>query len=80
MRRDDEYVEGGGMMMYLDGRRRTGGPKRRWMDRVNVDLRDKGLLGEETQNRAVSRQLVTYIDPTWKWEHMWWKKKKEDYS
>ena len=26
--------------------------KRRWMDSVNVDLREKGLLGEEIQNRV----------------------------
>ena len=33
-------------------RRRKGRPKRRWMDSVNVDLREKGLLGGgETQNR-----------------------------
>ena len=33
------------------------------MESVNVDLREKGLSGEETHNPAVGRQLVTYIDP-----------------
>ena len=39
--------------------RRKGRPKRRWMDSGNVDLREKGLSGEETQNRAMWVQLVT---------------------
>ena len=34
------------------------------MDRVNVDLRRKGLSDEENQNLAVWRQIVRYIDPT----------------
>ena len=42
---------------------RKGKPRRGWMVSVNVDLREKGLSGEETQNRAVWRQLVRYIDP-----------------
>ena len=41
MRREEEYVGGGG--------RRKGRPKRRWMDSVNVDLREKELSGEEMQ-------------------------------
>ena len=47
----------------MEGRRRKGRLKRRWMDSVNVDLRVKGMSGEETQNRAVWRQLVRNIDP-----------------
>ena len=37
--------------------------KRRWMDSVNVDLREKGLSGEDTKNSTVCRQLVRNIDP-----------------
>ena len=37
--------------MDVEGRRRKGRPKWRWMDNINVDLREKGLSGEETQNR-----------------------------
>ena len=58
----------------MEGRRRKGRPKRRWMDRVNVDLRENGLSGEETHNRAVWRQLVRNIDRTKKSEKMRWKK------
>ena len=46
------------MRMDVEGRRRKGRSKQRWMDSVNVDLRGKGLSGGETQNRAVWRQLV----------------------
>ena len=51
------------MMIDVDGRRRKGRPKRRWMDSVKVDLREKGLSGKETQYRAVRRQLVRYFNP-----------------
>ena len=30
---------------------------------LNVDLREKGLSGEEKHNRAVWMQIVTFIDP-----------------
>ena len=43
--------------------RRKGRPERRWMDSVDVGLREKGLSVEETQNRAVWRQFVRYIIP-----------------
>ena len=51
MRRDEEYVRKKVMRMDLEGRRRKGRPKQRWMDSVNVHLRDKGLSGEVMQNR-----------------------------
>ena len=44
--------------MDVEDRRRKETLKRRWMDSVNVDLREKGLPGEDTQNCAVWRQLV----------------------
>ena len=51
------------MKADVDGRRKEDRSKRRWMDSVNVDLREKGLSGEETQNRAVWRELFRNIDP-----------------
>ena len=50
--------------MDVERRRRKGRPKWMWMDSVNVDFREKRLSGEETQDRAVWRQLVSCIDPT----------------
>ena len=40
-------------------RRRKGRPKQRWIDSVNVQLRKKGLLWEESQKQAVWRQPHT---------------------
>ena len=56
------------MMMDVYGRRTKGRPERRLMDSVSVDSREKGLSGEEKENRNVWRQLVTYIDPIQKYE------------
>ena len=39
----EKIDEGGGE----EGRGRRRRPKRRWMDSVNVDLREMGLSGEE---------------------------------
>ena len=39
MRRDEEYVGKRVARMDVEGRRRKGRRKRRWMDSVNVDLR-----------------------------------------
>ena len=51
------------MRTDVEGKRRKGRQKRRWMDSVRVDLREKGLSGEETHNRAEWRELVRNIDP-----------------
>ena len=42
----------------VEGNRKKGRPKRRWMDNVHFDLGEKG-----PHNRTVGRQLVIYIDP-----------------
>ena len=62
MRRDEEYVGERMMKMDVDVMTRKGRPKRRWMYSVNMDVREKGLSGEKTQNRTVWRQRVRYID------------------
>ena len=43
---------------------------------MNIDLREKIVPGEETHNRVVWRQLVTYIDPTLTGGEMLRRKKK----
>ena len=47
MRRDEEYVGKRVARMDVEGRRRRGRQKIRWMDSVNVDLREKGQSGEQ---------------------------------
>ena len=66
MRRGEEYVGKRLMRRDVEGRRRKGRPKWRWMDCVNVDLREKemlekGISGEERQlvrNIKVGKEVV----------------------
>ena len=61
--RDDEYVGKGAMGIAVQGSRRRGRPKKRWMDCVKDDPREKGLSGEEVYDRAAWRRLSSHIDP-----------------
>ena len=54
--------EGDGIEVQGSGRR--GRPKKRWVDCVKDDLREKGLSGEEVYDRAAWRRLSSHIDPT----------------
>ena len=60
MRKDEHYAGKRMLSMDVEGKRGKGRPNRRWMDSANVDLREKGLSGEERQNRVVRRHLVTH--------------------
>ena len=64
MRRDEEYVGKRAMGIEVQGSRRRGRPKKRWMDCVKDDLREKGLSGEEVYDRAARKILSSHIDPT----------------
>ena len=44
------------------GRRNRGRPKRRWLDSVTVDLKKRGLEGNEFHDRARWRQLLKEVD------------------
>ena len=50
------------------GRRKRGRPKRRWLDRVRGDIKEKGLSAEEVYDRATWRR--TYIAPHKRWNKM----------
>ena len=43
MRREEHYVGRMAMEMKVQGRRKRGGPKRRWLDKVKDDFKEKGL-------------------------------------
>ena len=63
LRREEEYGCKRVMVMDVRRKRRKGRPKRRWMDSIKNDLTEKGLSGEEAQDRAAWRRLIQNIDP-----------------
>ena len=54
--------------MKVQGRRKRGRPKRRWLDRVRDDIKEKGLSAGEVYDHATWRRMSSYIDPTKKCE------------
>ena len=55
--------------MKVQGRRKRGRPKRRWLDRGRDNIKQKRLLADEVYDRATWRRMASYIDPTGKWEY-----------
>ena len=49
--------------MEVHGSRRRGRPKRRWIDSVNGDLREKNLTTEMANDRDMWRGLMHNGDP-----------------
>ena len=66
MRREEHYIYVGRrvMVMKVQGRRKRGRPKRRWLDKVKDDINEKGLSADEVYDRATCRHMSSYIDPT----------------
>ena len=58
----------GAMVMKVQGRRKRGRPKRRWLDKVKDDIKEKGLSADDVYDRATWRRISSYIDPKQKWE------------
>ena len=50
--------------MKVQGRRKRGRPKRRWLDKVKDDIKEKGLSADDVYDRATWRRMSSYIDPT----------------
>ena len=63
MRREEDYVGRGAMVMKVQGRRKRGRPKRRWLDKVEDDIEEKGLSADDVYDRAIWRRMSSYIDP-----------------
>ena len=64
MRREEHYVGRRTMEMKVQGRRKRGRPKRRWLDKVKYDIKEKGLSVDHVYDRATWRCMSSYIDPT----------------
>ena len=64
MRREEHYVGRRAMVMKVYGRRKRGRPKRRWLERVKYDIKEKGLSADYVYDRATWRRMSSYIDPT----------------
>ena len=52
------------MVMKVQGRRKRGRPKRKWMDKVKDDIKEKGLSADDVHDCATWRRMSSYIDPT----------------
>ena len=68
MRRDENDVGRRAMEMKAQGKRKRGRHKRRCMDRVRDDIKEKGLSGEEVCNRSTWKHMSSYIEPFYKLE------------
>ena len=47
MRREEHYIGRRAMVMKVQGRRKRGRPKRRWLDKVRDDIKEKGLSADD---------------------------------
>ena len=63
MRRNGEYIGKRVMEMEVPGRRNRGRPKRRWMDSIKDDLREKKLTGDEFGDWAEWKRITKNADP-----------------
>ena len=57
MQREEHYVGRRVMEMKVQGRRKRGTPKIRWLDKVNDDIKEKGLSKAEVYDRATRRHM-----------------------
>ena len=49
--------------MKVQGRRKRGRPKRRWLEKVKDDIKEKGLSADDVSDRTTRRRISAYIDP-----------------
>ena len=52
------------MEMKVQGRRKRGRYKRRWLDKVKDDIKGNGLWADEVHDRGTRRRMSSNIEPT----------------
>ena len=57
MRREEHYVGRRAMVMKVQGRRKRGRPKRRWLDKVKDDIIENGLSADDVYDCATWRRM-----------------------
>ena len=63
LRRAEDHVGRHTMNMEVQGRRKRGRPRKRWRDCVREDMREKGIVEAEAQDRGRWRRLIRNGDP-----------------
>ena len=58
IRREEHYVGRRATEVKVQGRRKRGRPKRRWLDKVKDDFKEKGLSAEEVYDRVIWRHAL----------------------
>ena len=48
--------------MKVQGRRKRGSHKRRWLDKVKDNIKENGLSADDVYDRATWRRMSSYID------------------
>ena len=64
MRRNEEHITKRAIEMRVGGRRKRGRPRRRWMDCIQEDLRQKGLTSGDAADRQRWKIMARNGDPT----------------
>ena len=64
MIREEQYVGKIEMELKVQGRRKRGRPKRRWLDKVKDDIKETGLSADDVYDRATWRHMSSYVNPT----------------
>ena len=62
-RREAEYVGRRTLEMEVPGRRKSGRPRKRWLDGVRENMESVGVVEEDVVNRGVWRKKMRCGDP-----------------